>query len=136
MNKRRDILRGLITLPLLGAATGELIARPSDDKDFDRDYFKELGVRTFINAAGTYTALTASLPHPEVVHAINYAALQFVKLEELQDKVGERLAEQRSRSLRGGDAGCPAGHRPVGRNRGTGLGDGRARRGGSAQRTQ
>ncbi len=94
MKKRRDILKGMLTLPLLGAAAGELIAKPTDDaKDFDRDYFKELGVRTFINAAGTYTALTASLPHPEVVHAINYAALQFVKLEELQDKVGERLAE-------------------------------------------
>src|SRR5580765_5693622 len=94
MKKRRDILKGMLTLPLLGAAAGELIAKPTDDaKDFDRDYFKELGVRSFINAAGTYTALTASLPHPEVVHAINYAALQFVKLEELQDKVGERLAE-------------------------------------------
>src|SRR5437879_2471410 len=94
MNKRRDILKGILTLPLLGTVTGgELLAKPTDAKDFDRDYFKELGVRTFINAAGTYTALTASLPHPEVVNAINYAALQFVKLEELQDKVGERLAE-------------------------------------------
>lgn len=94
MKKRRDILKGMLTLPLLGAAAGELIAKPTDEaRDFDRDYFKELGVRSFINAAGTYTALTASLPHPDVIHAINYAALQFVKLEELQDKVGERLAE-------------------------------------------
>src|SRR5579871_3217870 len=93
MSKRRDILKGMITLPLLGAAVGDLIAKPVEPRDFDRDYFKELGVRTFINAAGTYTALTASLPHPEVINAINYAALQFVKLEELQDKVGERLAE-------------------------------------------
>jgi len=93
MNKRRDVLKGLITFPLLGVATGELIAKPAEEKDFDRDFFKELGVRTFINAAGTYTALTASLPHPEVINAINYAALQFVKLEDLQDKVGERLAE-------------------------------------------
>ncbi len=61
--------------------------------DFERDYFKELGLRTFINAAGTYTALTASLMHPEVIKAINYARLQFVRLEDLQDKVGERLAE-------------------------------------------
>jgi L-seryl-tRNA(Ser) seleniumtransferase len=62
-------------------------------RTFERDYFKELGLRTFINAAGTYTMLTASLPHPEVVKAINYAALQFVRLEDLQDKVGERIAE-------------------------------------------
>jgi uncharacterized pyridoxal phosphate-dependent enzyme len=93
MTKRRDILKGLMTLPLLGVASGEVLASPAVEKDYDRDYFKELGVRTFINAAGTYTALTASLPHPEVIKAINYSALQFVKLEELQDRVGERLAE-------------------------------------------
>ncbi len=93
MTKRRDLLKGLITLPLAGMAVGETFAQSNTDKDFDRDYFHELGVRTFINAAGTYTALTASLPHPAVINAINYAALQFVKLEDLQDKVGERLAE-------------------------------------------
>jgi L-seryl-tRNA(Ser) seleniumtransferase len=93
MKKRRDILKGMLTLPLLGAVTSESVAKPTEEKEFDRDFFKELGVRTFINAAGTYTALTASLPHPEVISAINYAALQFVKLEELQDRVGERLAE-------------------------------------------
>jgi L-seryl-tRNA(Ser) seleniumtransferase len=93
MTKRRDILKGLITLPMVGVASGELLANSEKEKDFDRDYFKELGVRTFINAAGTYTALTASLPHPEVIKAINYSALQFAKLEELQDRVGERLAE-------------------------------------------
>src|SRR5260221_11096432 len=94
MTKRRDLLKGLMTLPLMGAVTGnEAFAKAGSPGDFERDYFKELGVRTFINAAGTYTALTASLPHPEVVKAINYAALQFVKLEDLQDKVGERIAE-------------------------------------------
>ena len=94
MTKRRDLLKGLITLPLAGAMTGtEAFASNDLKRDFERDYFKELGVRTFINAAGTYTALTASLPHPEVIKAINYAALQFVKLEDLQDKVGERIAE-------------------------------------------
>ena len=93
MTKRRDLLKGLMTLPLMGAMTGNEAFAKVEPGDFERDYFKELGVRTFINAAGTYTALTASLPHPEVVKAINYAALQFVKLEELQDKVGERIAE-------------------------------------------
>ena len=86
MTKRRDILKGLMTLPLLGVASGEALASSAVGKDYDRDYFKELGVRTFINAAGTYTALTASLPHPEVIKAINYSALQFVKLEELQER--------------------------------------------------
>ncbi len=94
MTKRRDLLKGLMTLPLVGSFAGqEAFAASKPVGDFERDYFQELGVRTFINAAGTYTALTASLPHPEVIKAINYAALQFVKLEDLQDRVGERIAE-------------------------------------------
>ena len=94
MTKRRDLLKGLITLPLAGGiAVHDSMASADGGKDFERDYFKELGLRTFINAAGTFTALTASLPHPEVIKAINYAALQFVRLEDLQEKVGERIAE-------------------------------------------
>jgi L-seryl-tRNA(Ser) seleniumtransferase len=57
-----------------------------------RDYFRELGVRPFINAAGTYTAMTASLMPPEVLEAINYASKHYVMLDELHDKVGERIA--------------------------------------------
>ena len=56
------------------------------------DYFRELGVRPFINAAGTYTAMTASLMPPEVMEAINYASKHYVMLDELHDKVGERIA--------------------------------------------
>jgi L-seryl-tRNA(Ser) seleniumtransferase len=94
MTKRRDLLKGMVTLPMIGVLGTEVMAKSNiANEDFERDFFKELGVRTFINAAGTYTMLTASLPHPEVIKAINYAALQFVKLEDLQDKVGERLAE-------------------------------------------
>ncbi len=89
MARRRDLLKGLVTLPLFGTLPTPVLG----GKAFERDYFKELGVRTFINAAGTYTALTGSLPHPEVIKAINYAALQYVKLEDLQDAVGERIAE-------------------------------------------
>ena len=57
------------------------------------DYFRELGVRPFINASGTYTAMTASLMPPEVMDAINYASKHYVMLEELQLKVGERIAK-------------------------------------------
>jgi L-seryl-tRNA(Ser) seleniumtransferase len=58
-----------------------------------RDLLSELGVRSFINAAGTYTVLTASLMHPEVIAAMNQAAARFVRLSELQDAAGRRLAE-------------------------------------------
>ena len=56
------------------------------------DYFRDLGVRPFINAAGTYTAMTASLMAPEVLDAIAYASRHFVMLDELHDKIGERIA--------------------------------------------
>ena len=70
--------------PLAGAAAAA--AGPA------RDYFRDLGVRPFINAAGTYTAMTASLMPPEVMAAINYASRHYVMLDELHDKVGERIA--------------------------------------------
>ena len=96
MNKRRNLLKGMVALPLAGTFAAEalpLSTTPIGSEDFPRDYFKELGVRTFVNAAGTYTMLTASLMHPDVMKAINYASGQFVRLEDLQDKVGERIAE-------------------------------------------
>ncbi|PYR91885.1 MAG: selenocysteine synthase [Acidobacteria bacterium] len=70
----------------LGAAGGAVVGRG------ERDYFRELGVRPFINAAGTYTAMTASLMPHEVMEAINYASGHYVMLDELHDKIGERIA--------------------------------------------
>jgi L-seryl-tRNA(Ser) seleniumtransferase len=76
---------------LIGAAPGRAAAAVA--RAGARDYFAELGVRPFINAAGTYTAMTASLMPPEVMEAINYASRQYVMLDELHDKVGERIAK-------------------------------------------
>ncbi|HEY8398260.1 MAG TPA: aminotransferase class V-fold PLP-dependent enzyme [Flavihumibacter sp.] len=58
-----------------------------------KDYIKELGMRSFINAAGTYTAMTASIMHPDVMEAINAVSKAYIMLDEVQDKVGARLAE-------------------------------------------
>ena len=93
--KRRDLLRNLSSLPLVGGmfATGTLTARQVAAPMVRRDYYKELGLRTFINAAGTYTALTGSLIREEAIDAYNYASRQYVALDELQDRVGEHLAE-------------------------------------------
>ncbi len=84
MPNRRRFLQGISSLPLL--------ATPSAAATVKRDYFKELGIKPFINAAGTYTTLTASLMQPEVVQAIEYASKQFVHLIELHDAVGQRIA--------------------------------------------
>jgi L-seryl-tRNA(Ser) seleniumtransferase len=58
------------------------------------DYYDKLGVTKIINAAGTYTALTASTMPPSVVAAIARAAKHPVRLQELQNAAGEYLARQ------------------------------------------
>lgn len=58
-----------------------------------RDYFYELGVQPLINAAGTYTSLTASLMLPEVMEAMEYASKSFCRLNELHNAVGSRIAQ-------------------------------------------
>lgn len=93
--KRRELIKQLSALPLVGGLFGGGVLdfpRPAAPAA-RRDYYKELGLRTFINAAGTYTALTGCLIREEAVDAYNYAAGQYVALDELQDKVGARLAE-------------------------------------------
>lgn len=99
MVTRRSVLKKLGALPLVGGLfgtgllAGSPVPSPIQNPGFRRDYFKELGVRTFINAAGTYTFMTGCLMHPEVIEAYNYATNEFVYLDDLQDKVGERIAE-------------------------------------------
>ena len=94
MWSRRRFLEIVSALPLVGGLVGAdaLPAAAAAAPGAGRDYFRELGVRPFINAAGTYTAMTASLMPPEVVEAITYASKHYVMLDELHDKVGERIA--------------------------------------------
>jgi len=96
--KRRDLLKGLTVLPLAGgilsaeSATGaELKAVASTAAK--RDLFKELGIRTFINARATLTMMTGSLMQDEVIEAINNSSRRYCMLDELQDKVGAKIAE-------------------------------------------
>src|SRR5882762_5842714 len=58
------------------------------------DYYQKLGVATFINAAGTYTTLTASTMPDEVQAAVTLAAQKPVHLMELQNAAGEYLAKK------------------------------------------
>ena len=58
------------------------------------DYYQKLGVTPFINAAGTYTVLSASTMPDEVQMAIALAARQPVNLNELLDASGAYLAKQ------------------------------------------
>jgi L-seryl-tRNA(Ser) seleniumtransferase len=58
------------------------------------DYYEKLGVAPFINAAGTYTVLTASTMPDEVQAAVALAAQRPVHLMELQDVAGAYLAKR------------------------------------------
>ncbi len=58
------------------------------------DYYEKLGVPTIINAAGTYTTLTAACMPPVVVEAVRKAALHPVRLHDLQIKSGEYIARR------------------------------------------
>ena len=98
MLTRRKVLKTLSSLPVVGGlvGTGLLLpqtARAVVTEPMARNFFKELGLRTFINAAGTYTSMTGSLMSEEVLSAITYGATEYVDLDELQDKVGERIAQ-------------------------------------------
>jgi len=93
--KRRDLLKYASMLPIGTGVAAGLIPTKAFTKApaAKRNILKELGIRTFINAAGTYTAMTASLMHDEVVETIKQSAKQFAMLDEVQDKVGEKIAE-------------------------------------------
>jgi L-seryl-tRNA(Ser) seleniumtransferase len=58
------------------------------------DYYAKLGVPTIINAAGTYTALTASIMPPPVQAAVARAAKHPVRLQDLQKAAGEYIAKR------------------------------------------
>ena len=94
MWSRRRFLETLSALPLASgfAGAGAVPASAGAARKAGRDFFAELGVRPFINAAGTYTSMTASLMPPEVIEAYEYASKRFVMLDEVHDKVGERIA--------------------------------------------
>jgi L-seryl-tRNA(Ser) seleniumtransferase len=89
--KRRDLIKAVSLIPFSG---GIFSSKSSFAKNPlpKQDLFKELGVRTFINARGTITFMSGSLMHDYVLDAINSTSKDFCMLEELQDKVGEKIA--------------------------------------------
>ena len=62
--------------------------------------YKKLGVSPLINAAGTLTRLSGSLMDAEVVQAMAEASRSFVRIDQLQDAAGARIA-----AITGAEAG-------------------------------
>jgi L-seryl-tRNA(Ser) seleniumtransferase len=58
-----------------------------------RQVYTKLGLRTIINASGTYTHLGGSLMPPEVLEAMDDAARHYVPIRELTKATGARIAE-------------------------------------------
>jgi len=77
------------TLAVLGLGGAK-----AEAADAGVDYYDKLGVAKIINAAGTYTALTASIMPRSVQAAVARAAKHPVRLLELQKAAGEYLAKQ------------------------------------------
>ena len=92
---RRTLLRnttlGAVCASMARGA-GALEAKPASPKAVD--YYQRLGVTPFINAAGTYTVLSASTMPPEVQAAIALASQRPVQLNELLVASGEYLAKR------------------------------------------
>jgi L-seryl-tRNA(Ser) seleniumtransferase len=90
------MLKGISILPFAATLGGDLLvpekAKAGKLPKSKRNLFEELGVRPFINAAGTYTFMTGSLMREEVIDAIRNTSEDFCLLDELQDKVGEKIA--------------------------------------------
>jgi D-glucosaminate-6-phosphate ammonia-lyase len=55
--------------------------------------YQELGIRPVVNCKGAYTVVGASKQWPELHAAMAQASQQFVYLEELQEKIGQRLSK-------------------------------------------
>ena len=91
---RRGFLNwGNRLLAAAGLSSGRLPAAGTVEAAKGEDYYAKLGVPTIINAAGTYTALTASIMPPSVQAAVARAAKHPVRLPELQKAAGEYIAK-------------------------------------------
>ena len=114
MWSRRRFIESVAALPIVGGIAAAAPAPVAAAGKGGRDYFRELGVRPFINAAGTYTAMTASLMAPEVDggHQLRLEALRDARRA---PRPGRR-AHRGARACRGGDGhvgggfGADAGH--------------------------
>src|SRR5215472_7171226 len=90
--RRRFLGWGNWLLTAGGLASRPLEAAGSKQTEGE-DYYEKLGVTKIINAAGTYTALTASIMPPPVQAAVARAAKNPVRLQELQKSAGEYIAK-------------------------------------------
>lgn len=98
--RRRDIFKFMSAMPFAGGFLGAIFpsraihaAGLPKNPVAGRNLFKELDIRTFINAAGTLTYMTGCLMQDDVIQTINSTSKDFCMLDEVQDKVGAKIAK-------------------------------------------
>ena len=94
---RRNFFGTVRNLLTAGGILGQfrpLDAAAATTGERGEDYYDKLGVTKIINAAGTYTNLTASIMPPSVQAAVARAAEHPVRLLDLQKAAGEYLARK------------------------------------------
>jgi L-seryl-tRNA(Ser) seleniumtransferase len=92
-HSRREFFRrgALATATLaLGGRIRRAVAAPLE---YGANLYRSIGVKTLINAKGTYTIISGSQTLPEVKRAMDDASRSYVQMDELMDGVGRRLAE-------------------------------------------
>jgi|SRR5579871_1179519 len=90
---RRRFLSGSSLAALLAAGVRPRYLQAAQLAAQHGEIYRQLGVRPFINAAGTYTVLTGSLLPERARRAMEDASRCFVHLNDLQQAAGERIAK-------------------------------------------
>ncbi|MBM3812422.1 MAG: aminotransferase class V-fold PLP-dependent enzyme [Acidimicrobiia bacterium] len=103
--KRRDLFRaGALLAPFAGfRSTGN-----AAQLRLAGDIYASIGVRPIINCKGTFTIISGSQSLPEVKRAMDLASRHYIHLDELMEKVGQRLAQITKAEWGIVTAGCAA----------------------------
>jgi len=92
-------MAGIVPAGILTQIKSTNYSSPLFNRYSNRDYFKELGITSFINAAAPYSSLSGSQMWPEVIEAMNYAMIKRARMKQLHDAIGKKIA-----SLAGSEA--------------------------------
>ena len=129
--KRREIIKTLSALPVAGGimSIGPLMASPDQKKPvtdagllsnpeegalaLGPQIYQSIGVEPVINCKGTYTAIGGSVELPEVRKAVDFAAQNYVHIDELAMAAGRRLAAITGAEWGMVSSGCAAGMKHV-----------------------
>lgn len=129
--KRREIIKTLSAIPVAGGimsiesfvASGNqkkpvndagLLSNPAEGAlALGPQIYQSIGVEPVINCKGTFTAIGGSLELPEVRKAVDFAAQNYVHIDELAMAVGKRLAAISGAEWGMVSSGCAAGMKHV-----------------------